>query len=120
MVNLQVYGTPKRAGLTAETFAVTCPIPEKRTLLHVIAQGDDHNEKVVFVIKNYDRNGPEGQFKTIGATMCNAGLSTWSQIFMSIRTPIKVSMKKKRGKFLEKLASGRPLYTGCGWSVHVC
>lgn len=68
-------------------------------------------KKGLLIIKNYDRNGPEGQFKTIGATMCNAGLPTWSQRFMSFRPPIKVSMKKKRGKKILKIVTtGRGLY----------
>ena len=65
-------------------------------------------KRIEFVIKNCDRNGPEGQFKTIGSTVCNAGLPSYSQVFMISREPIKVSMKKKKEeKGVENPGGGR-------------
>ncbi|KAL1841048.1 hypothetical protein VTK73DRAFT_3598 [Phialemonium thermophilum] len=49
-------------------------------------------------IKNYRRDGPEGQSRLVGSTMCNAGLLSCLQRFLSFRKPAKVSMKKKREK----------------------
>ena len=46
--------------------------------------------------KNYDRNGPEGQFRVTGSSVCNEGLSLWYPCFLIQAYPIKVSMKKKR------------------------
>ena len=47
-------------------------------------------------IKNYRQDGPEGQSRLVGSTMCNAGLLSCLQIFLIVRKPAKVSMKKKR------------------------
>jgi len=46
--------------------------------------------------KNYDRNGPEGQFMTASTTMCNAGSPPYGAVFLISAQSIKVSMKKKR------------------------
>ena len=72
-------------------------------------------------IKNYDRDGPEGQSKTTGSTMCNAGQSPWYPCFLIQGYPIKVSMRKKRKrKGIRNGQSGRK-FIGVGpWSVHVC
>jgi hypothetical protein len=71
-------------------------------------------------IKNYDRNGPEGQFITDSTTMCNAGSPSYSAVFMISAQSIKVSMKKKRKEESKKWAEARE-YIGEGrWSVHVC
>ena len=59
-------------------------------------KAERHSEKRWVDSKNYDRNGPEGQFKATGSTMCNAGLSPWYPCFMIQVHPIKVSMKKKK------------------------
>jgi hypothetical protein len=72
-------------------------------LLHGPTQRRAHSEKED--IKNSDRNGPEGQFKATGSTMCNAGLSPWYPCFMIQVHPIKVSMKKKRKEEEEDFGS---------------
>ena len=45
--------------------------------------------------KNCDQNGPEGQFMTASATMCNAGSPSYGEGNMISPQLIKVSMKKK-------------------------
>ena len=58
-------------------------------------------------IKNSDQNGPEGQFKATGSTVCNAGLLLWRPGFMILGRLIKVSMKKKKEK-RRKSSAGAP------------
>ena len=51
-----------------------------------------------FDIKNYDRNGPEGQFTAASTTMCNAGSPPYYAVLLISAQSIKVSMKKKKRK----------------------
>ena len=74
-------------------------------------QSSDHSEKDGFDSKNYDRNGPEGQFKMTGSAMCNAGHSPWYPCFMIQVHPIKVSMKKKRREEEEEEGGWPRIYT---------
>ncbi len=61
--------------------------------------------------KNYAHDGPEGQSRRVGAAMCNAGLPTWNPRFLSLRSPDKVSMKKKKRRKDSKIrAEGRSIY----------
>lgn len=78
---------------------------KKETLLHGTTQGSEHSEKEKSVvdIKNYGRDGPEGQSMTVGTTMCDAGLLSCCQVFLISRQPTKVSMKKKEEKRSWKL-----------------
>ena len=65
---------------------------------------------VIFDIKNYGRNGPEGQFMTASTTMCNAGSPPYGSVFLSSEQSTKVSMKeKKRGKENPKKRGGEAL-----------
>jgi hypothetical protein len=54
-------------------------------------------------IKNYDRNGPEGQFRTTCSALCNAGLSPWYPCFLIQVYPIKVSMRKEKRRRGQKM-----------------
>lgn len=87
-------------------------------LLHGPTQRRAHSEKED--IKNSDRNGPEGQFKATGSTMCNAGLSPWYPCFMIQVHPIKVSMKKKKRKRRKIWGRTPRTYRRHWWSVHAC
>ena len=49
-----------------------------------------------FDIKNYDQNGPEGQFTAASTTMCNAGSPPYYAVFLISAQSVKVSMKKKK------------------------
>lgn len=75
--------------------------------------------KKVESIKNCDRNGPEGQSITVGSTMCNAGLPSYSKVFVISLEPIKVSMKKKEERKWEKWSGERRIYTKQIWSVRI-
>ncbi|EHA51259.1 hypothetical protein MGG_17270 [Pyricularia oryzae 70-15] len=53
----------------------------KARLLHGTTRGGAHNEKR-WVIKNCARVGPEGQTRTVDATVCNAGLPFSGSVFL--------------------------------------
>lgn len=61
-------------------------------------------------IKNYDRDGPEGQSKATGSTMCNAGQSPWYPCFLIQGYPIKVSMRKKRRERVKREVRSARIY----------
>ncbi len=52
----RVYPTATR--FNYPSYAELSQIPKQRSLLHGIAQGDDHNEKIVVENKNYAHDGP--------------------------------------------------------------
>ncbi len=71
--------------------------------------------------KNFDRNGPEGQFMTASTTMCNAGSPPYGAMFMISAQSIKVSMKKKKDKKRARIGRGGHEFIGLGgWPVHAC
>jgi len=64
----------------------------KATILpNVTAQGEDQSEKEVCLeengIKNSDQNGPEGQFRTVSSTTCDAGFPLWRAVFVISASP---------------------------------
>lgn len=101
------------------------PSQTPKLLLHGSTNGRAHSEKIrshcwkLEDIKNYDRNGPEGQFIAASTTTCNAGFPLYGAGIMISAQSIKVSMKKKK-KRRGSWGGERGLYTGWRWSVHVC
>lgn len=80
-----------------------------KLLLHDTTRSDEHSEKEV-TIKNCGPNGPEGQFMTDSAAMCNAGSPPYCRVFMISRQSTKVSMKKKGKKREGKVWEGSTQY----------
>ena len=71
--------------------------------------------------KNYDRNGPEGQFMAASTTMCNAGSPPYCAVFLISPQSIKVSMKKKKEEKRARIGAGcREYIPGPRGPVHVC
>ncbi|MCV5116770.1 hypothetical protein OFC47_25365 [Escherichia coli] len=54
---------------------------------------------MIFDIKNYDRNGPEGQFTMASTTMCNAGSPPYYADFLITAQSVnhEKDEEKKRG-----------------------
>ncbi|EJT77091.1 hypothetical protein GGTG_07004 [Gaeumannomyces tritici R3-111a-1] len=66
-------------------------------LLRGTAPGDDHNEKRGR-IKNYARVGPEGQTRTVSATVCNAGLPFSGRAFVIARLSQQAAPERLRAE----------------------